>query len=135
MEIVWVTILSRVANQDDTDADAEASVVSEGFGVDPSLEVALSQQVMAGELIFASQTGWRPAEDSSAWVLEDESRIVGGGGGLGGAGAVSAPDEGFFSGLVIPSGQEVLQSAWPLAIMWPILFVFYQAEVALGLEV
>ena len=43
-----MTILSRVANQDKEDREAggeEMAVVSEAFGVDPTLEIVLSQQL------------------------------------------------------------------------------------------
>ena len=46
MEVVWVTILSRVANQDEKDGE-ETAVISESFGVDPTLEIELSRQVMS----------------------------------------------------------------------------------------
>ena len=29
----------------------------------------------------------------------------------------------------------VLQAAWPLLAMWPVLYLFYQGELALGLDV
>jgi len=123
MEIVWVTILSRVANQDDGkegEETAQVAVVQESFGVDPTLEIALSQQVMSGELVFNGPAGWKPASDGLSWTLDD---------------ATEQEDQGFFAGLYIPSGAEVLQNSWPLAVMWPVLFLFYQGELALGLDV
>ena len=134
MEIVWVTILSRVANQDDAKegeaAATDTAVVSEPFGVDPTLEIALSQQVMEGQLLFAGDAGWKPnPEDDSMWVLDEKGDMV------------PASDEagsgsaGIFSGMNLPSANEVFQNSWPLAVMWPVLFLFYQGELALGLEV
>ena len=43
MEVVWVTILSRVANQDEKDGE-ETAVISESFGVDPTLEIELTRE-------------------------------------------------------------------------------------------
>ena len=30
---------------------------------------------------------------------------------------------------------EALRAGWPLLALWPVLFLFYQVELALGLEV
>ena len=127
MEIVWVTILSRVANQDpDTSAngdEGETAVVSQEFGVDPTLEIALSAQVMQGTLLFSQQDGWKCSDDGSCYVLDDTPRKAQGEGG------------GLFDGFELPSGKEVFENSWPLAVMWPVLFLFYQGELLLGLDV
>jgi len=125
MEIVWVTILSRVANQDDE--EPEDVVVGEAFGVDPALEVALTDQVKRGELMFAAPSGWEPAtDDSDVWYFRGDSSQ-----------SVSDTEEppALFAGLTLPSAEEAFKSAWPLAAMWPVLYVFYQGELALGLDV
>jgi len=125
MEIVWVTILSRVANQDDNgeEENQDIGVVVESFGVDPTLEIALSQQVMSGTLTYDSSAGWKCSEDGDCWVLADD--------GAGTAGSSGGP----FAGLTLPSGPELLDASIPLALMWPVLFAFYQGELALGLDV
>lgn len=121
MEIVWVTILSRVANQDDSAEGAETAVVSYEFGVDPTLEIALSQQVMQGTLLFSTIDGWKCSDDGSCYVLDE--------------GADQKEQAGLFDGFELPSAKEVFENSWPLAVMWPVLFLFYQGELLLGLDV
>jgi hypothetical protein len=94
MEIVWVTILSKVANQDESAEGEPQAVVSDTLGVDPSLEIELSRQMMAGgELSYASATGWsdctEDSEDCYVWT---------------GGGEETKP-----STLVLPSAEELLQ--------------------------
>ena len=49
-----------MANQDDLGPEEqEQAVISESFGVDPTLEIELSRQMMAGELMYATNTGWQ----------------------------------------------------------------------------
>jgi len=120
MEIVWVTILSKVANQDETEAE-EGTVVLDSFGVDPTLDIALTQQVKQGQLLYAGSSGWKCSDEGDCWLLEAEE------------GAESA--EGALGGFALPSGSELLNNVWPLLVMWPVLFLFYQGELALGLDV
>ena len=67
-----MTILSRVANQDEKDGE-ETAVISESFGVDPTLEIELSRQVMSGDLIYAGAEGWKCSDDGtcSLWVGDE----------------------------------------------------------------
>lgn len=119
MEVVWVTILSKVANEDkiskmnpDDDVKVNENVfkavksahstgtdpidVVMEFGVDPSLEVDLARQIEAAE-----------------GQLEKEASAV-------------AP---------APLPQRVLGACWPLIVMWPILYGGYQLEKFLGFEI
>ena len=75
---------------------------------------------MQGELVFTGPSGWKPSEGGTVWVLDDGTVDEAGG---------------FWAGLQIPSAQDVLQNSWPLVLMWPVLFLFYQGELALGLDV
>ena len=62
MEVVWVTILSKVANEDKNaklkeNPDAEVATIVEPFGVEPGLEIELTREkeldpAMAGTLSF-----------------------------------------------------------------------------------
>ena len=35
----------------------------------------------------------------------------------------------------LPPPQQLAGNAWPLAALWPLLYVFYQGELAIGLDV
>ena len=57
MEVVWVTILSKVANEDKIaamkeDESLEVAAVETDFGVDPSLEIELSREQEMDNLAF-----------------------------------------------------------------------------------
>jgi len=83
--------------------------------VDPTLDIALTQQVKQGQLLYAQGDGWRCSEDDECWLLE------------------AGPDQA--GGLVLPSGAQLLSNCWPLLAMWPVLYAFYQGELALGMSV
>ena len=76
MEIVWVTLLSQIANQDGKDEmTREQSATVPTFGVDPALDIDLTSQVLRGELIFASASSglWREPtslDPTDAWTFE-----------------------------------------------------------------
>lgn len=104
MEIVWVTILSKVANDDkdarveDADGDDAGSVVKivEAFGTDPSLEVELTREF-----------------EQDAALNADLAR------------------EGSFSGaLAFELSRDVLAASWPLLVMWPVIYATFQLETA-----
>ena len=92
------------------------TVVAQSFGVDPTLEIELSRQLMSGDLVYAGADGWKCSEDGSCFILSEE-------------------DEKGDKPFALPSAKELLDNSWPLAVMWPVLYVFYQGELALGLEV
>ena len=123
MEVVWVTILSRVANQDEKDGE-ETAVISESFGVDPTLEIELSRQVMSGDLIYAGAEGWKCSDDGTCSLWVGDEAVSAGTGGLGG---LSLPS--------VPAPRQLLNNCWPLFAMWPVLFAFHQGELAIGLDV
>jgi len=94
MEVVWVTILSKVANEDKNaklkeDPDAEVLSVVESHNVRPEVEIELTRQEELGPK-------------------------------FGGQLAFELP-------------KKVLEACWPLLVMWPVLYVGYQVEMALGL--
>jgi len=131
MEVVWVTILSRVANQDG--AEEEEVVIAESFGVDPTLEIELSRQMMAGQLMYAGSEGWQCSDEGDCYLYMYEAELA------------EEKDEGFFSKYqeqlttfslpTLPPPKQLLDNCWPLLAMWPVLYAFYQGELALGLEV
>lgn len=136
MEIVWVTILSQVANQDGkedmTEEQAAALESMPAFGVDPALDIDLTAQVLRGELIFASASSGLWTEPSSAdpteaWTFE---------------GATFPTSDGTLVQEIAPQDTGLpttpvaaLKAGWPLLAMWPVLYLFYQGELALGLDV
>ena len=99
MEVVWVTILSKVANEDKNkklaeEESAAATVtelvtVVESHNVEPGLEIELTRQ-----------------EELSNTPTEQ---------------------------LAFELPQKVIGACWPLIAMWPVLYVGYQIETALGL--
>jgi protein Mpv17 len=106
MEVIWVTILSKVANEDKIANLKEAEKVEGGDvevlaalaveeqvpeNVDPSLEIELTRQV---ELETVVKGGAEPSFE-------------------------------------LP--KKVLGACWPLLAMWPVLYAGYQVEVALGI--
>jgi len=105
MEIVWVTILSKVAN-DDKDAKIEAAgdaddggsvlKVIEAFGTDPALEVELTREF-----------------ESDAALEMDLQK------------------EDKFSGrLAFELSRDVLAASWPLLAMWPLIYGSFRLEQA-----
>ena len=124
---------SQVANKDTVEED-ETAVVGTAFGVDPTLEIVLSSQLMSGEELFSRSAAgrWAASPDGDMWTLVDETSGAptaaaggdGGGGGGGGGGAI-----------LMAQAQAALGAAWPLLAMWPVLFAFYQGELALGMNV
>jgi len=100
MEIVWVTILSKVAN-DDKEAklaenpEAEVLEVVEAFGTDPTLEIELTREFELDSSLNAD--------------LENEADF----------------DE---TRLSFELPKDALSASWPLAAMWPFIFGTFQVE-------
>lgn len=101
--------VSRVANQDEKASAEEAPVIAETFGVDPTLEIELSRQMRAGELVYASNTGWSVCEEGSCYVL-DPTR--GGGGDGSEAGGAEASKLGPLASFNLPEPQQLLNNCW-----------------------
>ena len=107
--MIWVTILSKVANEDKLanlkeveGGDVEvlvAMAVEEQVpeNVDPSVEIELTRQV----------------ELDTLETLETVEK------------------EGAELSFELP--KKVLGACWPLIAMWPVLYAGYQAEIALGI--
>lgn len=101
MEVIWVTILSKVANEDKNamlDESDDAPQLTQSVGdfvpeVDPSLEIELTREVEAGYLFSSMST------DHLSFELP----------------------------------KKVLGACWPLIAMWPVLYLGFQAEHALGI--
>jgi len=91
--------------------------VTESFGVDPTLDIALSSAVMKGDLIYAGAEGWSCSEDGDCWFFDEGT------------------EDGQPAPFVLPSAEQALNNCWPLLAMWPVLYAFYQGELALGLDV
>ncbi len=94
MEVIWVTILSKVANEDKNiklkqDPDAEVLAIIESYGVQPDLEIEMTREEELGSSLGEQ--------------------------------------------LAFELPRKVLGACWPLVAMWPLLFVGYQIESALGL--
>jgi len=99
MEIVWVTLLSKVAN-DDKDANVapnKESCVVDGGIADPVAEVAMT-------------------------MMQERTESDG-----------TESGSGSMSSKLIGMSQKGFNAAWPLAAMWPVLFLFDKAETALGI--
>ena len=105
MEIVWVTILSKVANDDkvaklDEDPEAESVLaVLEPFGTDPALEIELTREF---ELDASLDFDLRKEDQFDEKKLSFE----------------------------LP--KQIAKAAWPLVVMWPVIFCTFQAEKALA---
>ena len=103
MEIVWVTILSKVANDDKEarlaerglEEDAEVLEVVEPFGVDPTLEIELTREFELDASLNAD--------------LGNEDRF----------------DE---KKLSFELPREALLASWPLLAMWPVIYGTFQLE-------
>mmetsp|Transcript_2372 Transcript_2372/g.5049 ORF Transcript_2372/g.5049 Transcript_2372/m.5049 type:complete len:467 (-) Transcript_2372:225-1625(-) len=103
MEVIWVTILSKVANEDKIARQKEAENVETAVvavnvdelvpEVDPALEIELTR-----EIELDSAPGGASADDLS---FELPKRVLG--------------------------------ACWPLIAMWPVLYAGYQIESALGI--
>ena len=101
--IVWVTILSKVANDDKEarlaerglEEDAEVLEVVEPFGVDPTLEIELTREFELDASLNAD--------------LENEDQF----------------DENKLS-FELP--REALLASWPLLAMWPVIYGTFQLE-------
>merc|ERR1711865_1189045 len=100
MEIVWVTILSKVANDDkesrleERGLEEDAEVV-ESFGVDPTLEIELTREFELDASLNADL-----ANEGSF----DEQKL-----------SFELPKEAFLA-------------AWPLLAMWPVIYGTFQLE-------
>lgn len=131
MEVVWVTLLSKVANDDKEAAQKAAGVppvaptVLETDDVaNPATEITL--MAAAEEALLAEAV----CEAANAGELEVEELP---------AGCECDAETGL---LVVettettPSSflQEVVGSSWPLFAMWPFLYATYSLSVALGFE-
>lgn len=130
MEIVWVTLLSRVANKDAQEGVEEVAVVGgDGFGVDPALEIELSERLEVGGVDVL-------AEGQVNRMREDAAKAASG---------AEPPDNALLSEAAavvrafnpsnLPPPEQLARNAWPLLALWPLLYVFYQGELALGLNV
>lgn len=103
MEIVWVTILSKVANDDKEsrleerglEEDAEVLEMVESFGVDPTLEIELTREFELDASLNADL-----ANEGSF----DEQKLS----------------------FELP--KEALLAAWPLLAMWPVIYGTFQLE-------
>jgi len=110
MEVVWVTILSKVANEDkvaqlEANPALQAKDVSDEIPeVDPALEIELTREA---ELVVVAE-GQPAGQEKST----------------------SPPPN-----LAFELPQKVLAACWPLIVMWPVLYAGYQVEKFLGLEV
>jgi len=107
MEIVWVTLLSKVAN-DDKDANMasdKTACVVDGGNSDPAVEVAMT---------IAS---------------EREVTVVDGDGGI----STESVDLEAMSSKLAGLTEKGFKAAWPLLAMWPVLYAFHTGEMALGI--
>lgn len=133
MEIVWVTILSRVANQDKEEREAkgdDVAVVSEAFGVQPTLEIVLSQELEQGNdpLAGSGDEYDRPQARRKrlSTIVADATNPV----------VVALRDTlNAFDPSKLPPPPQLAANAWPLLAMWPILLAATQLEHALGINV
>ena len=89
MEVVWVTILSKVANED-KNAQLEQEAAKE------ALDVTTTELEMTGEV---------EPEALKATPMEQ----------------------------AVETTQKVWAAAWPLVVMWPVLYAGFQVEQMLGL--
>mmetsp|Transcript_22101 Transcript_22101/g.69439 ORF Transcript_22101/g.69439 Transcript_22101/m.69439 type:complete len:431 (+) Transcript_22101:1-1293(+) len=133
MEIVWVTILSRVANQDkearEASGEEAVAVVGESFGVNPATEIIFTQELEQGN---------DPLAGSGDEFDTPKAKLRAA---LDGAGSATDP---FLRGLSdtvsafdprkVPPPPQLLANAWPLVAMWPILLVVTQIERSLGVN-
>ena len=106
MEIVWVTILSKVANDDKeakmaANPDVETLGVIEPFGTDPALEIELTRE-------FELDTDLAISMDLQQEESFDENRLS----------------------FELP--KQIAKASWPLLAMWPVIFATSQAETALA---
>jgi hypothetical protein len=106
MEIVWVTILSKVANED---KDAARAKEENETTTTTAVTVSLSNQ-------FVAHTG----QGNEEGAVEAAA-----------AASSTAHDDGDARGL----SMKVLAACWPLIAMWPVLYAGFQIERMLGLEV
>jgi len=129
MEIVWVTLLSRVANKDAQEGVEEVAVVGgDGFGVDPALEIELSEIAETQGVDVLAEAQARRAREAAADGAEanEQGNVVV----REAIGVIKA-----FNPANLPPPAQLLNNAWPLAALWPLLYVFYQGELALGMNV
>lgn len=161
MEVVWVTLLSKVANDDKEAgraavAETEAAAEEEGgtvgcasgdhqggdcLVVEPVSLPDLGVDVVnpAVDLVRVIELEQALAFDNAVEeaYAEDDTLEVGD---LPKAPTSTLEDLGAVPAnpLLAPKAdsfaQEVLANAWPLVAMWPFLFATYSAGVALGLE-
>lgn len=117
MEIVWVTILSKVANEDKDAARASKEALEEAAILQDSFVAAMSGDVTAMANTVTMMKGYDDDDDDKG----------------------GAPDD----AMIVQQQQQqqqalpmqVLAACWPLIAMWPVLYGSYQVEKLLGLEV
>jgi len=159
MEVVWVTLLSKVAN-DDKEAGraavAEAEAMAEegggavGASGDEGGELAVepvSLPELGVDVVNPAVDLVRVIELEQALAFENavEEAYANEDGALELADLPKAPTSTLEELGAVPANpllapkansfaQEVLVNAWPLVAMWPFLFATYSAGIALGLD-
>ncbi|KAL7577181.1 hypothetical protein ACA910_003516 [Epithemia clementina (nom. ined.)] len=125
MEIVWVTILSKVANEDKNAARLEqqqvttiASTTTTTTTTAATTELKLEYQV-AAEQEKENDKGNKDAAAAAATKTMTPNHLHN---------TVNLPKE-------EQRLQQVWAACWPLVAMWPVLYAVYQVEKFLGLEV
>jgi hypothetical protein len=105
-----------------------AVVGGDGFGVDPALEIELSEiaEVQGVDVLAEARVNQMREEAAKAKSGEEPSNTV-----LREAMDVVRA----FNPANLPPPQQLAGNAWPLAALWPLLYVFYQGELAIGLDV
>lgn len=111
MEVIWVTILSKVANEDKLANLKEVEV--EGGDVEVLVAMAVEEQVPENVDPSVEIELTRQVELDTLETLETVEK------------------EGAELSFELP--KKVLGACWPLIAMWPVLYAGYQAEIALGI--
>lgn len=141
MEIVWVTLLSKISNDDRQASKTAATMVVEdgvalvpeegaqefslksGGITDPAAEITISKMKEKGQLALGSSAAeFLPAPDTSEEVPPAPASP-----------ALSDHEE-ELSSKVMGLATKGAAAAWPLLAMWPLLFASYNLQVALGIE-
>ena len=105
-----------------------AVVGGDGFGVDPALEIELSEIAETQGVDVLAEAQARRAREAAADGAEanEQGNVVV----REAIGVIKA-----FNPADLPPPAQLLNNAWPLAALWPLLYVFYQGELALGMNV
>lgn len=117
MEIVWVTILSKVANEDKDAARASEEALEEAAILQDSFVAAASGGVPAMANAAAAAMNANGDEHDNKGDASNNDMT-----------AQQTQQQ-----QVLP--MQVLAACWPLIAMWPVLYGTYQVEKLLGLEV